>query len=72
MKVKNIKSFIDFYKSLEISTCIAPFPRFLDKKNQKDLCVKQLKNPASIKNSQTNKYGKTKDKTPMNKCTQKC
>ncbi len=58
MNVKNIKSFIDFYKSLEISTCIAPFPRFLDKKNQKDLCVKQLKNPASIKNSQTNKYGK--------------
>ena len=35
MNVKNIKSFVDFYKSLEISTCIAPFPRFLDKKDPK-------------------------------------
>ena len=40
MNVKNIKSFIDFYKSLEISTCIAPFPRFLDKKDQKKLITK--------------------------------
>jgi DNA polymerase len=41
MNVKNIKSFIDFYKSLEISTCIAPFPRFLDKKDQKKLITKK-------------------------------
>ena len=40
MNVKNIKSFVDFYKSLEISTCIAPFPRSLDKK---DLIIKKTK-----------------------------
>ncbi len=27
MKVKNIKSFIDFYKSMNVSTCISPLPR---------------------------------------------
>ena len=40
MNVKNIKSFVDFYKSLKISTCIAPFPRSLDKK---DLILKKTK-----------------------------
>ena len=43
MNVKNIKSFVDFYKSLEISTCIAPFPRFLDKKGPKKLITKKSK-----------------------------
>ena len=42
MNVKNIKSFIDFYKSLEISTCIAPFPRFLNNENQKKPFLKKL------------------------------
>ena len=35
MNVKNIKSFIEFYRSLEISTCIGPFPRSFKKKNEK-------------------------------------
>ena len=43
MNVKNIKSFIDFYKSLEISTCIAPSPRILDKKDPKKLITKKSK-----------------------------
>ena len=42
MNVKNIKSFVDFYKSLEISTCIAPFPRSLKKKHQKEPVLKKL------------------------------
>ena len=61
MNVKNIKSFIDFYKSLEISTCIAPFPRSLDQKNRKDLFPKQLKTPMSVEYSQTNKDEKLKE-----------
>ena len=39
MNVKNIKSFIDFYKSLDISTCIAPFPRILNNENNKTLIL---------------------------------
>ena len=45
MNVKNIKSFIDFYKSLEISMCIAPFPRFLNNENQKEPILKKLNPP---------------------------
>ena len=40
MNVKNIKSFVDFYKSLKISTCIAPFPRSLDKKDKRTIIKK--------------------------------
>ena len=42
MKVKNIKSFIDFYKSLEISTCIGPYPRSFEKNNQRKHVIKKL------------------------------
>ena len=51
MNVKNIKSFIDFYKSLEISMCIAPFPRFLNNENQKEPILKKL-NPPTISHHQ--------------------
>ena len=55
MNVKNIKSFIDFYKSLEISTCIAAFPRILNNENQKKPFLKQI-NPPTI--SHHNNKGK--------------
>ena len=51
MNVKNIKSFIDFYKSLEISTCIAPFPRFLNNEKQKEPILKKL-NPTNHSTNQ--------------------
>ena len=53
MNVKNIKSFVDFYKSLEISTCIAPFPRSLKKKYPEEPILKKLELPTTHNN---NKY----------------
>ena len=61
MKVKNIKSFIDFYKTLEISTCLAPFPRSSKKKNQKELISKKLKQPTTIQDNTKNKDEKLKE-----------
>ena len=58
MNVKNIKSFVDFYKSLEISTCIAPFPRSLDKKN---LIIKKTKTLKEAKLSNKNNDEKLKE-----------
>jgi len=57
MNVKNIKSFIDFYKSLEISTCIAPLPRSFD---QKERNAKKLKTSSKVK-YQNNKDEKLKE-----------
>ena len=61
MNVKNIKSFIDFYKTLEISTCLAPFPRSSKKKNQKELISKKLKQPTTIQDNTKNKDEKLKE-----------
>ena len=61
MNVKNIKSFIDFYKSLEISTCIAPFPRSLDEKGQKKLIVKKSKTLEERNFTHKNKDEKLKE-----------
>ena len=61
MNVKNIKSFIDFYKSLEISTCIAPLPRSLDKKDQKQLVVEKSKTFREVKFTPKNKEEKLKE-----------
>tara|TARA_B100000963_G_scaffold355703_1_gene374437 strand:- start:875 stop:1618 length:744 start_codon:yes stop_codon:yes gene_type:complete len=61
MNVKNIKSFIDFYKTLEISMCIAPLPRFQKKNNQKELISKKLKQPTSLKYNDKNKDKKLKE-----------
>ncbi len=57
MNIKNIKSFVDFYKSLEISTCIAPLPRSLDKK---DLIIKKTRTLKEAKLSHKNKDEKLK------------
>ncbi len=61
MNVKNIKSFIDFYKTLEISTCIAPFPRSSKKKNQKQLIFKKLKQSPSTLYNTSNKHEKLRE-----------
>jgi len=61
MNVKNIKSFIDFYKSLEISSCIAPLPRSLEKKDQKELTIKKSKILKEVKFSYKNKDKKLKE-----------
>ena len=58
MNVKNIKSFVDFYKSLEISTCVAPFPRSLVKK---DPIIKKTKTVKEAKLSHKNKDEKLKE-----------
>ena len=61
MNVKNIKSFIDFYKSLEISTCIAPLPRSLDKKDQKQLIIEKSKTFREVKFTPKTKEEKLKE-----------
>ena len=61
MNVKNIKSFIDFYKSLEISTCMAPLPRSLDKKDQKQLVIEKSKTFKEVKFSPKNKEDRLKE-----------
>ena len=42
MNVKNIKSFIDFYKSLEISNVYSTFSKILNNENQKKPFLKKL------------------------------
>ena len=61
MNVKNIKSFIDFYKSLEISTCMGPSPRSLDKKDQNKENFKKPSIFTQVKNHQKNKDEKLKE-----------
>ena len=61
MNVKNIKSFIDFYKSLEISTCIAPFQRSLDKKDKRELIMKKSTQLEEINLTNKNKDEKLKE-----------
>ena len=61
MNVKNIKSFIDFYKSLEISTCMAPLPRSLDKKDQKQLVIEKSKTFREVKFTPKKKEEKLKE-----------
>ena len=61
MNVKNIKSFIDFYKSLEISMCIAPFPRFLNNEKQKEPILKKLNPPTRAQNHNKKKDEKLKE-----------
>ena len=61
MNVKNIKSFIDFYKSLEISTCIAPMPRFLNNENQKEQILKKSRRLASTFHDNKSKDQKLKE-----------
>ena len=61
MNVKNIKSFVDFYKSLEISTCIAPFPRSFKKKNQEEQILKKLELPTALQHNNKYKVAKIKE-----------
>ena len=61
MNVKNIKSFIDFYKSLEISTCMAPFPRILNNENQKKPISKKFNPPTPVYDNNINKDEKLKE-----------
>ena len=61
MNVKNIKSFVDFYKSLEISTCIAPFPRSFKKKHQEEPILKKLELPTTLEHDNKYKDAKIKE-----------
>ena len=61
MNVKNIKSFIDFYKSLDISMCIAPFPRSLNNEKQKEPILKKSNLPTRSQNHSKKKDEKLKE-----------
>ena len=48
MKVKNIKSFIEFYKSLEISDSIGRYPRIENKNQLKQINTEKLKSKEAL------------------------
>ncbi len=68
MKVKNIKSFVDFYKSLEISTCITSIPRskIIKEKNRHLANKNQLQITQPLSTNIKEELNKLKDE--INSC----